>query len=75
MPLALCQYTPDKRLKKITSVKKMITRTTLVRIDKTKNIRDRTAMKMRKNANDELNPTVSSPSDSGWPVGAYEPYA
>lgn len=75
IPLALCQYTPDKRPKKITSVKKMITKTTLVRIDKMRKTKDRIAMKTRKKANEELKSTVSRPANSGWPAGAYNPYA
>jgi len=49
---------------------KMITKTTLVRIDRMRKTNDRTAMKMRKNANDELKPTVSRPAASLALAGA-----
>jgi hypothetical protein len=68
--LALCQYTPDRRVKKMTRVKKITTKTMLVRIERTRKMRDRTATKMRKKANDEVKPTVSRPADSLAPAGA-----
>jgi len=71
--LALCQYTPARRLKKITRVKKIMTKTMLVRIDKTRKTKDRTAIKTRKNAKDEVKPTVVRPAVSGCPGGAYNP--